>query len=402
MALTQELKEHNLNFDEVIDRRDTDSLKYDFAVRRGKPADVLPFWVADMDFRTSSIVLDALEERARHGIFGYTEPREDYTESLALWMKKHHDLDIATEWVLKTPGVVFALAAAVRAYTREGDSVLLQLPVYYPMMEVILDNKRKLVSNDLVLVDGHYEIDFEDLEKKIVDNQVKLFLLCSPHNPVGRVWKREELQRMVDICLDHGVLLVSDEIHEDFVYPGHKHISLFNVDERVKEIGITCTSVSKTFNLAGLQISNILIPNRDLRHKFRKQIDAAGYSQLNTFGVVATKVAYRYGEEWYKGVTKYIYENLKFLKDFVKDRIPQIRVIEPEGTYLVWLDFRGLSLSERELQDLIVNKAKLWLDDGYIFGKQGAGFQRINLATPRSVLKEALERIERVIHEELK
>ena len=402
MALTQELKEHNLNFDEVIDRRDTDSLKYDFAVRRGKPADVLPFWVADMDFRTSSLVLDALEERARHGIFGYTEPREDYTEALALWMKKHHDLDIAPEWVLKTPGVVFALAAAVRAYTREGDSVLLQLPVYYPMMEVILDNKRKLVSNDLVLVDGHYEIDFEDLEKKIVDNQVKLFLLCSPHNPVGRVWKHEELQRVVDICLKHDVLLVSDEIHEDFVYPGHKHISLFNVDERVKEIGITCTSVSKTFNLAGLQISNILIPNRDLRHKFRKQIDAAGYSQLNTFGVVATKVAYRYGEEWYKGVTKYIYENLKFLKDFVKDRIPQIRVIEPEGTYLVWLDFRGLSLSERELQDLIVNKAKLWLDDGYIFGKQGAGFQRINLATPRSVLKEALERIERVIHEELK
>ncbi len=402
MALTQELKEHNLNFDEVIDRRDTDSLKYDFAVRRGKPADVLPFWVADMDFRTSSLVLDALEERARHGIFGYTEPREDYTEALALWMKKHHDLDIAPEWVLKTPGVVFALAAAVRAYTREGDSVLLQLPVYYPMMEVILDNKRKLVSNDLVLVDGHYEIDFEGLEKKIVDNQVKLFLLCSPHNPVGRVWKHEELQRVVDICLKHDVLLVSDEIHEDFVYPGHKHISLFNVDERVKEIGITCTSVSKTFNLAGLQISNILIPNRDLRHKFRKQIDAAGYSQLNTFGVVATKVAYRYGEEWYKGVTKYIYENLKFLKDFVKDRIPQIRVIEPEGTYLVWLDFRGLSLSERELQDLIVNKAKLWLDDGYIFGKQGAGFQRINLATPRSVLKEALERIERVIHEELK
>ena len=402
MAQKQELKERNLNFDEVIDRRDTDSLKYDFALRRGKPADVLPFWVADMDFRTSSIVLDALEERARHGIFGYTEPREDYTEALALWMKKHHDLDIAPEWVLKTPGVVFALAAAVRAYTQEGDSVLLQLPVYYPMMEVILDNKRNLVSNDLVLIDGHYEIDFEDLEKKIVENHVKLFLLCSPHNPVGRVWKREELQRVVDLCIENGVILVSDEIHEDFVYPGHKHISLFNVDERVKEIGITCTSVSKTFNMAGLQISNILIPNRELRHKFRKQIDAAGYSQLNTFGVVATKAAYRYGEEWYNGVTKYIHENLEYLKDFVKDRIPQIHVIEPEGTYLVWLDFRGLALSERELQNLIVNKAKLWLDDGYIFGKQGAGFQRINLATPRSVLREALERIERVIRENLK
>ena len=397
MALLNTSRERNLDFDTVIGRQDTDSLKYDFAVRRGKPADVLPFWVADMDFQTSSFILDALEERTRHGIFGYTEPREDYTEALAGWMKKHHELDISPEWVIKTPGVVFALAAAVRAYTEEGDSVLLQLPVYYPMMEVILDNKRKLVSNDLVLKDGHYEIDFEDLEKKIVDDHVKLFLLCSPHNPVGRVWKREELQRVVDLCLKHGVFLVSDEIHEDFVYPRHKHITLFNVDERAKGIGITCTSVSKTFNLAGLQISNILIPNPELRKRFRKQVDSAGYSQVNTFGVVAAKAAYQYGEEWHAAVTKYIHENLGFLKAFVEEYLPQIHVIEPEGTYLVWLDFRELGLNERELQDLIVNKAKLWLDDGYIFGKQGAGFQRINLATSRSILREALERIKNSI-----
>ncbi|MBO4477230.1 MAG: pyridoxal phosphate-dependent aminotransferase [Lachnospiraceae bacterium] len=397
MALLNTSRERNLDFDEVIDRQDTDSLKYDFAVRRGKPADVLPFWVADMDFRTSSFILDALEERTRHGIFGYTEPREDYNEALAGWMKKHHDLDISPEWVIKTPGVVFALAAAVRAFTEEGDSVLLQLPVYYPMMEVILDNKRKLVSNDLVLKNGHYEIDFEDLEKKIVDDHVKLFLLCSPHNPVGRVWKREELRRVVDLCLEHGVLLVSDEIHEDFVYPAHKHITLFNVDERAKDIGITCTSVSKTFNLAGLQISNILIPNPELRKRFRKQVDAAGYSQVNTFGVVAAKTAYQYGEEWHAAVTKYIHENLEFLKAYVEEHLPQIHVIEPEGTYLVWLDFRELGLNERELQNLIVNKAKLWLDDGYIFGKQGAGFQRINLATSRSILREALERIKNSI-----
>ena len=397
MALLNTSRERNLDFDEVIDRQDTDSLKYDFAVRRGKPADVLPFWVADMDFRTSSFILDALEERTRHGIFGYTEPREDYNEALAGWMKKHHDLDISPEWVIKTPGVVFALAAAVRAFTEEGDSVLLQLPVYYPMMEVILDNKRKLVSNDLVLKNGHYEIDFEDLEKKIVDDHVKLFLLCSPHNPVGRVWKREELRRVVDLCLEHGVLLVSDEIHEDFVYPAHKHITLFNVDERAKDIGITCTSVSKTFNLAGLQISNILIPNPELRKRFRKQVDAAGYSQVNTFGVVAAKTAYQYGEEWHAAVTKYIHENLEFLKAYVEEHLPQIHVIEPEGTYLVWLDFREPGLNERELQNLIVNKAKLWLDDGYIFGKQGAGFQRINLATSRSILREALERIKNSI-----
>ncbi|MBR5348689.1 MAG: pyridoxal phosphate-dependent aminotransferase [Lachnospiraceae bacterium] len=397
MALSDESKERNLDFDTVIDRQDTDSLKYDFAVCRGKPADVLPFWVADMDFRTSSFVLDAIEERVRHGIFGYTEPREDYFEALAGWMKKHHDLDVLPEWVIKTPGVVFALAAAVRAYTEEGDSVLLQLPVYYPMMEVILDNKRKLVSNDLVLKDGHYEIDFEDLEKKIVDNHVKLFLLCSPHNPVGRVWKREELQHVVDLCLKYGVILVSDEIHEDFVYPGYKHISLFNVDKRAKDIGITCTSVSKTFNLAGLQISNILIPNRELRKRFRKQVNASGYSQVNTFGVVAAKAAYQNGEEWYAAVTKYIHENLAVLKTFVKEHLPRIHVIEPEGTYLVWLDFRELGSNERELQNLIVYKAKLWLDDGYIFGKQGAGFQRINLATSRSILLEALERIKKSI-----
>lgn len=396
MAYTIPGAERNLNFDEVIERRDTDCLKYDFAKRRGKPEDVLPFWVADMDFRTSSRVLDALEERARHGIFGYTEPREEYYDAVAHWMEKHHDLSIRREWVVNTPGVVFALAMAVRAYTQVGDPVLLQLPVYYPMSEVIEDNGRKVVSSDLVLKDGRYEIDFKDLEQKITENGIKLFLLCSPHNPVGRVWTQEELKRIVDICLAHDVKIVSDEIHEDFVYPGHKHISLINVDERVKEFSITCTSVSKTFNLAGLQIASILIPNRTLRHQFRKAVDAAGYSQLNSFGVEAVKAAYLHGEEWYAGVTKYIWENLMYLKDYINKHLPQVKVIEPEGTYLVWLDFRGTNLSDEEINDQIIHQAKLWLDAGTIFGKQGEGFQRINLATSRSILKEALERLVRV------
>jgi len=386
-------RERNLNFDEVIERRDTDSLKYDFAVRRGKPADVLPLWVADMDFKTSSFILDALEERARHGIFGYTETREDYYEALAGWMKKHHELEIRPEWVLKTPGVVFALAAAVKAYTEPGDYVLIQQPVYYPLTEVVRDNERIVVSSDLVAEDGYYRIDFDDFEAKITEYHVKLFMLCSPHNPVGRVWTREELARLADICARHGVIVVSDEIHEDFVYPGHKHVPFLTVDERAKDFCVTCTSVSKTFNLAGLQIANILIPNQKLRRAFRKQIQAAGYSQLNAFEVTACKAAYQFGEEWYQAAWKYIQGNLAFLKEYLAKELPEIKVIEPEGTYLVWLDFRAYGLCGEELSEKILTQAKLWLDDGHIFGKTGTGFERINLATSRSVIKEALERL---------
>lgn len=392
-------QERNLNFDEVVERRNTDSLKYDFAVRRGKPADVLPLWVADMDFKTSSFILDALEERARHGIFGYTETREDYFEALRDWMKSHHDLDVEPQWVLKTPGVVFALAMAVKAYTEAGDYVLIQQPVYYPLTEVVQDNGRKVISSDLVPENGTYHVDFEDFENKIKEYHVKLFMLCSPHNPVGRVWTKEELQRLAEICVRHGVIVVSDEIHEDFVYPGHKHVPFLNADERAKEFCITCTSVSKTFNLAGLQIANIIVPNQKLRRALRKQIQAAGYSQLNAFGVEACKVAYQHGEEWYRSAWKYIQENLRFMKEYLAKELPEVKVIEPEGTYLVWLEFREFGLCGEELSERIVQKARLWLDDGHIFGKTGTGFERINLATSRSTLKEALERLRRAFKE---
>ncbi len=385
--------EKNLEFDELVDRKNTDSLKFDFAAERGKPTDVLPLWVADMDFKTSSGIIEALMKRAGHGVFGYTESKDDYFESVSSWLKAHHDLDVQKEWMLKTPGVVFGLACAVRAYTNEGDHILIQQPLYYPVMEVISDNNRKITNSELVLKDGHYEIDFEDFERKIIEDNVKLFILCNPHNPVGRVWTKDELAKIADIALRHEVVIVSDEIHEDFVMPGHKHIPLINVDERIKNACVICTSPSKTFNLAGLQAANIFIPNEELRKKFKKQIDVTGYSQLGTFAIESTKAAYEKGEEWHSAVVKYIADNYLFAKEYIEKHIPKIKVIEPEGTYLLWLDLRGYGLAANEIRSRIIDKAKLWLDDGIIFGRSGAGFQRINLATQRQTLEEALSRL---------
>lgn len=386
--------EKNINFDEIVDRKNTDCLKYDFAARRGKPEDVLPLWVADMDFKTSSLVLDEIHKRVEHGIFGYTETKDKYFEAVSGWLYKQHGMDIKPNWLVKTPGVVFALAMAVKAFTNVGDVVLIQQPVYYPFTEVITENDRKVVSNDLRLDDdGKYHINFEDFEKKIIEHHVKLFLLCSPHNPVGRVWTKDELGKIADICVRHEVKVVSDEIHEDFTFDGFTHTPLVNVDERIRELCVTATSPAKTFNLAGLQISNIIISNAKLRHAFKKQIAAAGYSQLNTMGIVACEAAYTYGEEWYLALKKYLKGNLDWVREYIAKEIPEIKLIEPEGTYLIWLDFRKLGLSETELEDLIVNKAKLWLDSGAIFGEVGEGFERINIATGRSILKEALERI---------
>lgn len=391
------MTEKNTNFDEVIERRNTDSLKFDFAKQRGMPEDVLPLWVADMDFKTSSIVLDKIKERVEHGIFGYTETGDNYFDALYSWLDKNHNFKIEKRWVVKTPGVVFAIASAIKAFTNEGDAVLIEQPVYYPFSGVIRDNKRRVVSNDLVLTGEKYQIDFDDFERKIVENKVKLFVLCNPHNPVGRVWTKDELIKLIDICIKHDVIIFSDEIHADFTYEGYTHIPLINADERIKERCIIATAPTKTFNLAGLQISNIIIPGEEIRRKFIKDVDAVGYSQANTIGIVACEAAYRYGQEWYEELKKYLKGNLDFVRDYLKTELPKIKLIEPEGTYLIWLDFRGLSLCERELEELIVKKAGLWLDSGAIFGRTGAGFQRINIATNRSVLKEALDRIKAAI-----
>ena len=387
------MAERNLDFDNVVDRKGTRCLKYDFAVKRGMPEDVLPLWVADMDFKTSSYVEDAIIEQAGHGIFGYSDALTPYFEIVKAWMNKHHDWEIQEDWLVKTPGVVFALAMAVKAYTEPGDGVLIQQPVYYPFSEVIKDNGRKVVSSNLYLgEDNRYHIDFDDFEKKITEEQIKLFFLCSPHNPVGRVWTKEELIKLGDICVKHHVIVVSDEIHHDFVFKGKHHV-FAGLKKEYEDISITCTAPSKTFNLAGMVMSNIFIPNREMRHKFRKQMDAAGTSQLGIMGLVACEAAYGKGEEWYQAMLAYVKGNIEFTKQYVEENLPGVRMTEHEGTYLVWLDFRETGIGVEELDTLIIHKAKLWLDSGKIFGECGNGFQRINVACPRSILQEALERI---------
>lgn len=392
------MAERNLNFDKVINRKNTRCLKYDFAERRGMPKDVLPLWVADMDFETSSYVEDALVERAKEGIFGYSEVQTPYFDIVRDWMKKHHDWDVQEKWLIKTPGIVMALAMAVKAYTKPGEGVLLQLPVYYPFSEVIKDNGRNVVSNTLYLgEDNRYHIDFEDFERKIIEENIKLFFLCNPHNPVGRVWSKQELTQIGDICVKHGVIVVSDEIHQDFVFKG-KHTVFASLKKEYEDISITCTSPSKTFNLAGLMMSNIFIANRELRHNFRRELDAAGISQLGIMGLVACEAAYKNGEVWYQAMLSYVKENIAFTKEFVEKNLPGVTMIDLEGTYLVWLDFRKTGLSVDELEHRVIHKAKLWLDSGKIFGECGIGFQRINVACPRSILEDALNRIKAAIY----
>ncbi len=391
------MAERNLDFDRIIDRKNTRCLKYDFAVKRGMPEDVLPLWVADMDFETSSYIEDALTERVKEGIFGYSDVQTPYFEIIRDWMIRHHDWEPQEKWLIKTPGVVFALAMAVKAYTDPGDKVLLQQPVYYPFSEVITDNGREVVSNDLVLTEeGTYKIDFTDFEQKIIANGIKLFLLCSPHNPVGRVWTREELETIGDICVKHGVTVISDEIHNDFIWEG-THTVFAGIKKEFADISVTCTSPSKTFNLASMLISNIFIPDQILRRKFRKEMDRAGISQLSVLGLVATEAAYAHGDEWYAAMKNYVRDNIAFARAYVEENLPGVRMIDTQGTYLIWLDFRQTGLTVEELDHKIIYEAGLWLDSGKIFGKTGEGFERINVACPRAVLQEALDRIRGIL-----
>lgn len=389
--------ERNLDFDTVVNRKNTKCLKYDFAKKRGMPEDILPMWVADMDFKTSSYVEDAIAEWARHGIFGYSEAQTPYFETIRDWMKEHHGWEPQENWLIKTPGVVFALAMAVRAYTQPGDAVLIQQPIYYTFTEMIEENGRKAVSSDLYPDEnGRYHIDFEDFEKKIREENISLCLICSPHNPVGRVWTEEELTRLGDICVRYGMTVVSDEIHHDFIFRGRHHV-FAGLKKEYEDISVICTSPSKTFNLAGMTLSNIFIPNGNLRKKFRNEVNAAGISQLGIMGLVTCEAAYSKGEEWYRAVTSYIRDNIAFTEKYVREHLPGVKMMEHEATYLVWLDFRGLGLEPEELDRRIIRQAGLWLDSGKIFGMNGRGFQRINVACPRSVLAEALHRLEKIM-----
>jgi len=382
------------SFDQIIERHGTDSLKYDFAVRRKKPEGILPLWVADMDFKAPPEVLSALNDEISHGIFGYSDTAgNDYFCALSNWYGERFGWQLSPEWLIKTPGVVFALCAAIRAFTHPGEAVLIQQPVYYPFSESVCQNGRTLVVNELTYNDGKYSIDLADFENKIAQNGVKLFILCSPHNPIGRVWTADELIAMGNICLKHGVLIVSDEIHADFVYPGRQHLVFAGLKPEFADMTVTCTAPTKTFNLAGLQISNILISNPDRRRRFRQEVHRAGYSQPNLMGLVACRAAYEHGASWLAELKAYLTENLAFVRSFLAEQLPQIRLVEPEGSYLIWFDCRALGISDTELDQLIVDRAGLWLDGGRMFGAGGEGFQRINIACPRQTLQEAMKRL---------
>lgn len=385
------------DFDRVIDRRNTNSLKYDFAVEKGRPADVLPLWVADMDFQAPQPVLDALQQAVRHGIFGYSDGKEEYARTVGAWFARRFGWETRPEWLVKTPGVVFALAVAVRALTEPGDSVLIQPPVYYPFSGVVENNGRRVIENRLVYRNGRYEVDFADFEEKIVSENVKLFLLCSPHNPVGRVWTREELQRMGSICRKHQVAVVSDEIHCDFTLPGHPHTVFLQACPEMEEQAIVCTAPSKTFNLAGLQTSGIWIPSRELRRTFCREMKATGSGGVNALGLVACQAAYREGHDWLDQLKLYLRGNLAYVRAFLRERIPEIRLVEPEGTYFAWLDCTGLGLDAGQLEHMITHRARLWLDAGEIFGGGAELFERVVLACPRATLQKALERLEEAV-----
>ena len=387
------------DFDEIIPRRHTNSLKYDCARQRGKPADVLPMWVADMDFRTPPAVREALAARAAHGIFGYSEPDKTYFDALADWFSTRRGWEVDPYTSVRTPGVVFALCTLIRCLTEPGDAILVQEPVYYCFQESIRANGRGLVVNELLFDGRKYSIDFADFEQKIIENKVKLFILCSPHNPVGRVWKKEELEKTAEICLRHNVFVIADEIHGDFVYPGHRHTVFASLSGEVAARCAVCTAPSKTFNLAGLHIADIFIENAAVRRTFKKELDAQGFSQANIMGLDACKAAYQSGAEWLDQLIGYLLGNLALMRETFRTRMPQIQLVEPEGTYLPWVDFSKLGLSVPELDRFIIERAKLWLDGGTMFGAGGAGFQRFNIAAPRSVLRQALDRLENAVRQ---
>ncbi len=384
------------DFDRIVPRHNTDCAKYDCAVKTGKPADVIPLWVADMDFPAPQEVIDRLVEAARHGIFGYAEVGEGYFQAVADWFRRRFDFHPEPQWLVTTPGVVFAVATAIRGLTEPGGAVLIQEPVYHPFARMVQANGRQVVNNALTARSGKYGLDLADFERQIVDHKVRLFILCSPHNPVGRVWTEAELTALGEICLRHGCLVLADEIHCDFVRPGHRHRGFASLSPDFAQISVTATAPSKTFNLAGLQAANIFIPNPALRKKFQKAKAETGYGELNNMGLAAGRAAYEHGQDWLEQLLAYLEGNLALVKQALA-AFSQIKVVEPEGTYLLWLDLRGLGLSDGALDDLLTYRARLWLDEGQKFGEAGRGFYRLNLACPRPVLEEAMRRLKEAL-----
>ncbi len=385
------------NFDiKPIDRRGTGSIKWDFCKEfTGYDKQMIPMWVADMDFEIPHPVTEAIMERAGHHLFGYTEREADYYESIKNWFRKRHNWNIENDHIRFSPGVIPALNAIVQGFSDPGDGIIVQTPVYYPFMTAVTNNKRELKLNTLKESNGEYTIDFDHLES-LIDNRTKILILCNPHNPVGRVWKKEELRKIAEIAIKHKIFVVADEIHCDIITGDIPYTPFATVLEGVENFTITCTSPSKTFNLAGLQVSNIIFQNRDLYDRFDKQMFANGLHLTNSFGIGAVIAAYNHCEPWLNNLIEYINKNYEILDSFISGQLRDIRLSPLEGTYLGWMDFRSTGLTEDEVNKRLMDKAGVWLEKGSTFGDGGEGFQRINLGTSHGILEEALKKIAEV------
>ena len=382
------------NFDEKINREGTESVKYDLRNNVFGKADVIPMWVADMDFRTPDFIREAVIERAKYDVYGYTFREDAYFEAIAAWIRRRHQWDVRKEWMTYTPGVVAAFNMAVLGLTKEGDEVIIQPPVYPPFFHAVESHGRKLVTNPLIDTDDGFIMDYELLEKQA--KTAKMLILSNPHNPVGRCWTRDELKRLGDICMRNNVLVFSDEIHCDLVLPGHKHVPFASVCEEFAQHSLTAHAASKTFNLAGMATSTIIVPNEELRKTYVSFVESTEIHLGNIFGKIATKTAMEKGEEWLQQLLVYIQGNIDYVVDYINKELPKIRVHRAEATYMLWLDFSAYNLDNKELNHKMIFEAGLGLNNGKEFGKQGEKCLRINLACPRSVVAEAMKRIKEV------
>lgn len=388
------------NFDEIIERRNTLSKKWNpnfYKDTFNGKTDLLPLWVADMDFKVAPPILESLSEIINHGVLGYTAPDEKCYDAIINWNKRRKNADIKKEWIVFTSGVVPAINFIIQTFTKEQDSVLIQTPVYHPFRLSTENNNRKVIENPLMNNNGHYEINFEDFEQKIIKHNVKLFILCNPHNPVGRVWSKDEIEKMAKICLKHNVLTISDEIHSDLIFKENKFHSFLTLDHKYMENAIVCTAPSKTFNLAGLQTSIIIIPNKVIREKYQHTLANVRLENPNTFGIEAIKAGYNKSEQWLEELMGYLDNNRKFIKEYLDKNIPLAKYKLPEGTYLAWIDLNEVLPKDEKIEDFFENKAKVAIDYGYWFGEQGKGFIRLNFACPQQILKEALDRIKNAL-----
>ena len=376
------------NFDEMISRRNTNCIKWDASA----DSEMLPMWVADMDFRTAPAIVEALQKRVAHGIFGYTRVPDEYYQAVISWLDRRHGLKTKKDWFIYTSGVVPAISAIIKAMTEPGDKVILQTPVYNCFFSSVRNNGCEILSNPLIYAGQTYRMDYEDLERKAADPRAKVLVLCNPHNPAGRVWTHEELVRLGEICIRHNVLVISDEIHCELVYPGHKHLPFASISEEFLKDSVTCISPSKAFNIAGLQIANIIAPDDEIRRKIDRAINVNEVCDVNPFGVIATIAAYNEGEEWLDQLVGYIGENYKFMKDFCTVNLPEFPLAVLEGTYLAWMDCSALHIPSEELGVRLQKEAKLWLNAGAIYGKDGDNFMRWNLACPRERVADGLNR----------